>query len=179
MGPERKALPEGQSGLGSEEGADCRPAGVWLGSRAGSQTGDGKTGEMGAASLARRSAHSARGRAESRVALNGCVVRGSFFLAALGLCLFDAAGGLCLGAEHRPDGHRAPWAVQLCPRAQDTEPPGLCSCVHGLSCPRACGVSVPQPGTEPCPLYWNADSFLIYIFLMESRFLTTGPPRKP
>lgn len=26
--------------------------------------------------------------------------------------------GLCLGAEHRPDGHRAPWAVQLCPRAQ-------------------------------------------------------------
>lgn len=59
-------------------------------------------------------------------------------------------------------------------RAQTTDTePLLCSCVHGLSCPRACGVSVPSQELNRCPLYWNADSFLIYIFLMESRFLTT------
>ena len=36
--------------------------------------------------------------------------------------------------------------------------------VRGLSCPTACGILVPQPGTEP-------------VFLaLEGRFLTTGPP---
>ena len=37
---------------------------------------------------------------------------------------------------------------------------------HGLSCPAACGILVPRPGTEP------ASSAL------EGRFFTTGPPGK-
>ena len=38
--------------------------------------------------------------------------------------------------------------------------------MHGLSCPTACGILVPQPGIKP------ASSAL------EGRFLTTGSPRK-
>ena len=30
---------------------------------------------------------------------------------------------------------------------------------HGLSCPTVCGVLVPQPGTEPCPLHRKVDSY--------------------
>lgn len=29
---------------------------------------------------------------------------------------------------------------------------------HGLSCPTACRTLVPQPGIEPRPLHWEADS---------------------
>ena len=30
--------------------------------------------------------------------------------------------------------------------------------VHGLSCPMACGV-FPNQGSNPCPLYWQVDSY--------------------
>ena len=39
--------------------------------------------------------------------------------------------------------------------------------VHGLSCPMAYGILVPQPGMAPGPP------------ALEGRFLTTGPPGKP
>ena len=29
---------------------------------------------------------------------------------------------------------------------------------HRPSCPKACGISIPEPGWIPCPLYWQADS---------------------
>ena len=35
---------------------------------------------------------------------------------------------------------------------------GSVGAVHGLSCPMACGIFLPQPGTETHPLLWNADS---------------------
>ena len=39
--------------------------------------------------------------------------------------------------------------------------------VRRLSCPVACGILIPQPGTELCPL------------ALQGEFLTTRPPRKP
>ena len=29
--------------------------------------------------------------------------------------------------------------------------------LHGLSCPKACGI-FPDQGSDPCPLYWQVDS---------------------
>ena len=43
---------------------------------------------------------------------------------------------------------------------------GSVAVVHGLSCPMAYGILVPQPGREPGPP------------ALEGRFLTTGPPGK-
>ena len=43
---------------------------------------------------------------------------------------------------------------------------GSAAVAHGLSCPMACGILVPQPGIEPAPP------------TLEGRFLTTGPPGK-
>ena len=37
----------------------------------------------------------------------------------------------------------------------------LSSCVHGLSCPTACGI-VPDQELNPCPLHWRADSYPLY-----------------
>ena len=43
---------------------------------------------------------------------------------------------------------------------------GSVAAASGLSCPEACGILVPQPGTEPrCPE-------------LKGRLLTTGLPRK-
>ena len=33
--------------------------------------------------------------------------------------------------------------------------------VHRLSCPRACGILVPQPGIQLTSLHWKADSYLL------------------
>ena len=43
---------------------------------------------------------------------------------------------------------------------------GSVAAARGLSCPVACGILVPRPGIEPMSS------------ALESRFLTTGPPRK-
>ena len=34
---------------------------------------------------------------------------------------------------------------------------GSVAVVHGLSCAKACGI-FPEPGLNPCPPYWQADS---------------------
>ena len=53
-----------------------------------------------------------------------------------------------------------------CSRAEALECMGSDDVVHGLSCPVACGILVPQPGIEPTSP------------TLEGRFLITGPPGK-
>ena len=84
----------------------------------------------------------------------------SFFLTVLGLhCCTLWASSSC--GEQEPHSSAGTWA-SLCG--------GLSCCgawalgkwasvavVHGPSCPVACGV-LPNQGSNPCPLHWQADS---------------------
>ena len=42
--------------------------------------------------------------------------------------------------------------------AQALENAALVVAAYELSCPKACGILVPQPGIEPMSLHWKADS---------------------
>ena len=68
-------------------------------------------------------------------------------LVALGLCCFT---GLSLVAVSR--GYSL-VTVAFLVVTHGLQRGGLSSCVHGLSCPVACGIS-PEKGSNLCPLHW-------------------------
>ena len=75
-------------------------------------------------------------------------------------CSLAAVGGLLL-LQHsmglRARGLRQSWrvgSVAVAPGLQNTSSIGV---VHGLNCSTACGI-FPNQGSNPCLLYWQADS---------------------
>ena len=68
-------------------------------------------------------------------AFSSCGERGLLFVAVCGLLIAVAS----LAAEH---GLKSAGSVVV---------------AHGLSCSAACGIFLDQ-GSNPCPLYWQADS---------------------
>ena len=41
---------------------------------------------------------------------------------------------------------------------------------HGLSCSAACGI-LPEQGSNPCPLHWQADTFFLYYYFKKCMYL--------
>ena len=82
-----------------------------------------------------------------------------FFVAARELSLLAASRGYFLVQVHGPPhcSGSSYWGTQVLGCA------GSAAVVHGLSCPTACGILVPQPGIEPVS------------FALAGRFLTTAP----
>ena len=72
------------------------------------------------------------------------------FVAALGPSLVAASGGhsllRCAGLQ---------WLLLL--RSMGSRHAGSVVVAHGPSCSAACGI-LPDQGSNPCPLHWQADS---------------------
>ena len=46
--------------------------------------------------------------------------------------------------------------------ARGLEHAGTVVAARRLTCSAACGILVPPPGIEPCPLHWKVDSFFFF-----------------
>ena len=74
------------------------------------------------------------------------------FISVPGLSLVDASGG-----------HSSSWCAglslsrPLLLRSTDSRCAGSVVVAHGPSCSAACGI-LPDQGSNPCPLHWQADS---------------------
>ena len=74
------------------------------------------------------------------------------FVSVRGLSLVVASGG---HSSSRCAGLSLSWPLLL--RSTGSRRAGLVVVAHGLSCSAACGI-LPDQGSNPCPLHWQADS---------------------
>ena len=91
----------------------------------------------------------------------------------LGLSLVAASGG---HSSSRCAGLSLSWPLLL--RSTGSRRAGSAVVAHGPSRSAACGI-LPDQGSNPCPLHWQADSQPLYHQgSPEGEVLTIGPPGK-